>query len=201
MLSRPLRRGGLRVISRYRLAALSITSIGVLAIWHNASAQGGAESSATTPQPGSTAPQPTSSEGTLSFGARLSGVEETPSIFTPANGTFDGAIDLANQDLTYTLTYTGLSAPVTVAHIHFAKEDVAGGIVAFLCGGGNKPACPQSGPVTGTIVAGDILALDAQGVPAGSFQALFLAIVSGSAYANVHTSAHTAGEIRGQIRF
>jgi hypothetical protein len=154
----------------------------------------GAGSSATT-QPSA------SSEETLAFGARLSGFQETPSIFTPANGTFDGAIDLATQELTYTLTYTGLSASVTVAHIHFAKKGVAGAIVAFLCGGGNKPPCPPSGPVTGTIAAGDIMEITDQGVSAGSFQALFLAVVSGSAYANVHTSAHPAGEIRGQIEF
>ena len=135
------------------------------------------------------------------FGARLSGFHETPSIFTPATGTFEGSIDTGKQELSYTLTYSGLSAPVTVAHIHFAEKHVAGAIIAFLCGGGGKPACPQEGPVTGTITAADVIAVDAQGVPANAFDALVAAIVSASAYANVHTTAHPAGEIRGQIEF
>jgi hypothetical protein len=244
MLSRPVRRSGAPIISQYRVAALSITSVCVLAaltVGHAASAQtsgqGGATgTTTTTPQQASppasaqggatgttttttTTPQqaspstsagaassattqsPASSEGTLAIGARLSGFQETPSIFTPGNGTFDAAIDLASQELSYTLAYTGLSTSVTVAHIHFAKKGVAGGILAFLCGGGNKPPCPPSGPVTGTIAASDVMAIAEQGVPEGSFQALFQAVASGSAYANVHTSANPQGEIRGQIQF
>ncbi|MDB5407227.1 MAG: hypothetical protein JWL84_2139 [Rhodospirillales bacterium] len=197
MLSRLLRGSGARVISQYGVATLSIALAGMLGGSDAALAQGGSvRGSTTTPEPASSV-----ETLTLAFGARLSGFRETPSIFTPANGTFEAAIDLANQELTYTLSYTGLSASVTVAHIHFGEKGVAGGVLAFLCGGGGKPACPQSGPVSGTIAAGDIMALAQQGVPAGSFQALFQAVVSGSAYANVHTSANPAGEIRGQIQF
>ena len=134
------------------------------------------------------------------FGTFLTGSEETPSIFTPATGTFEATLSSDASTLSYTLSYAGLSAPVTVAHIHFSQKHVAGGIIAFLCGGGGKPACPQEGTVTGTIVAGDITAVDAQGVPAGSFNVLVTALVSDSAYANVHTTAHPAGEIRGQIK-
>lgn len=141
-----------------------------------------------------------SGEGGLPFGARLTGIEETPSIFTPAKGTFDATLDIAGQQLTYTLSYSGLSAPVTVAHIHFGQTRVAGAIIAFLCGGGGKPDCPQDGQVSGTVTASDIIAVDAQGVPANSFDALVTAITSGAGYANVHTQAHPAGEIRGQLR-
>ncbi|HEY0526975.1 MAG TPA: CHRD domain-containing protein [Stellaceae bacterium] len=134
------------------------------------------------------------------MGARLSGYEETPSILTPATGTFEASVN-DNQELAFTLRYSGLSASVTAAHIHFAKHNVAGAIVAFLCGGGSKPACPQDGAVTGTVAASDIIAVDQQGIPGGSFEALVDAIVSNSAYVNVHTTAHPAGEIRGQVRF
>jgi hypothetical protein len=145
--------------------------------------------------------QSSGSSGLPAFGTLLSGFNETPSIFTKATGTFAGTIDSATQELAFTLSYSGLSAPVTMAHIHFGKDNVAGAIIAFLCGGDNKPACPQEGTVTGTITANDIIAVDAQGVPADSFDALVAAIVSDSAYANVHTVAHPAGEIRGQIEF
>jgi hypothetical protein len=180
-------------------SAVGAAALAALVVTQPASAQTSAQGGSVGDS--ATTNEPASSGETLAFGARLSGFQETPSIFTPANGTFEAAIDLANQELTYTLTYTGLSASVTVAHIHFAKKGVAGAVLAFLCGGGNKPACPQSGPVTGTIAAGDIMEIATQGVSAGSFQALFLAVVSGSAYANVHTSANPAGEIRGQIQF
>jgi hypothetical protein len=135
------------------------------------------------------------------FGAQLSGFHETPSIFTSSTGTFEGAADTNAQSISFTLTYSGLSAPVLFAHIHFGEKHVAGAIVAFLCGGGGKPACPQEGTVTGNVAAGDVIGVDPQGVPAGSFDALLAAIVSGSAYVNVHSTAHPAGEIRGQIKF
>jgi hypothetical protein len=142
-----------------------------------------------------------SHENLPAFGARLSGFDETPSILTKAVGTFDGSIDSDGQALNFTLNYSGLSAPVLFAHIHFGKDRVAGAVIAFLCGGGNKPACPQEGTVTGTLTPADVVQVDAQGIPGNSFDALADAIVSDSAYANVHTQAHPAGEIRGQLKF
>ena len=73
--------------------------------------------------------------------------------------------------------------------------------MAFLCGGGGKPACPgaASGTVTGTIVAADIQALPAQGIAAGEFNEVVAAVRAGVTYVNVHTSTYGNGEIRGQI--
>jgi hypothetical protein len=45
----------------------------------------------------------------------------------------------------------GLEGSVTAAHIHLGQEDGVGGVIAFLCGGGGKPACPQSGEIRGQI--------------------------------------------------
>jgi hypothetical protein len=87
-----------------------------------------------------------------------------------------------------------------MAHIHFGQRGVAGGVVAFLCGGGNKPACPASGTVTGTIVSSDIIAVPAQGIAAGDLASVLKAMRAGLTYANVHTTNFANGEIRGQIR-
>ena len=93
---------------------------------------------------------------------------------------------------------------VTQAHIHFGKEHVAGGVMVFLCrnvaGPAGVPACPDnSGTVTGTITAASVIAIPSQNVSAGDFDALEDALTSNTAYVNVHTTAHPAGEIRGQI--
>ncbi len=79
-----------------------------------------------------------------------------------------------------------------------------GGVSAFLCGGAppasNKPACPNSGTVTGTIVASDVIGPTAQGISAGEFDELVRAIRAGAIYANVRTDKYPGGEIRGRIQ-
>src|SRR2546428_12871354 len=89
-------------------------------------------------------------------------------ISTVGTGTFEA--DLDGNTLSYTLTYSGLEGgAVTQAHIHFAQRGVGGSVIAFLCGG-PKPACPASGPVTGTITPAAILGgTTAQGIEAGAF--------------------------------
>lgn len=132
---------------------------------------------------------------------KLSGFQETPPILTTGSGTFKWALDRTGTSLTYTLTFTGLSSAATVSHIHFGQPGGAGAPIAFLCGG-TKPACPAdvTGTVTGTIIASDIQGVPAQGVNAGSFTDFLAVLRSGDAYVNVHTTAHTGGEVRGQIK-
>jgi hypothetical protein len=140
----------------------------------------------------------TAQEGsTLEVTAHLTGFPETPSISTPARGDFKASVHRDSID--FELRYENLQAPVTVSHIHFGQRHVAGGISAFLCGGGGKPACPQSGTVTGRIVAADVVGPDNQGIAPGELSELIRAIQVGAAYANVHSVQFPAGEIRGQI--
>src|SRR6516162_9905633 len=61
------------------------------------------------------------------------GAGETGAILSEGQGTLTVNLDDTAKQLTYTLTYSGLSAPVTQAHIHFGKNHVAGGIIVFLC--------------------------------------------------------------------
>lgn len=131
--------------------------------------------------------------------AHLIGFNEVPANVTPASGDFSATIDETAQTITFTLTFTGLEGTTTASHIHVAQPDVSGGISAFLCGGGSKPACPASGTVTGTIVAADVIGPNPQGVEPGAFAKLVQAIEAGKAYVNVHSSRFPAGEIRGQI--
>jgi CHRD domain len=144
-------------------------------------------------------------EGAANLSARLTGFEETPPNLTNGTGTFVATVQ--GSSLTYRLTYSGLSAPVTQAHIHFAQRDVAGAIVVWLCGTASNPGpagtptCPAGGgTVTRTVTAADVQPVPAQGVAAGDFAGLLRFIQAGDGYVNVHTTAHLGGEIRGQIR-
>jgi hypothetical protein len=134
-----------------------------------------------------------------SLAAVLSGYQETPTLNSKGRGRFSASVDDRTSSIRYRLTYSGLTN-VTVAHIHLGARAIAGGVAAFLCGGDDKPACPANGgTVTGTITAADVHAIPAQGLPANDFADLVRAIRAGATYANVHTLAFPAGEIRGQI--
>jgi len=136
---------------------------------------------------------------------QLGGYQENPDISTVANGSFEVTLDDDAQTLSYTLSYSGLEGTVLQAHIHFGKRAVNGGITVFLCGTAaspgpaGTPTCPQSGTVSRTVQAADILAPGTQGIEAGNFEELVAALRAGHAYANVHSTKWPGGEIRAQI--
>jgi hypothetical protein len=152
------------------------------------------------------------------FVAHLNGFQEIGALTGPtgairANGTGTLHLDLDRKAGTakWTLTYTGvgttapLTGTVTQAHIHFGKRHVAGGVMVFFCANVTAPAgtqpCPaNSGTVTGTFTSANVLAIPGQNVLANDFDALADALESNTAYANIHTTALPAGEIRGQTR-
>ena len=155
---------------------------------------------------GLTATVATADDGATTFATSMSGFNETPPVLTNGTGTF--RLTLNGDTATYTETFSNLSSPVLVSHIHFGQRGVAGGVFVFLCGGNGTPACPAGGgTVTGTITAASILAPGGdgppvnQGITAGDFQALVRILRSGDAYVNVHTVNFKAGEIRGQVHF
>jgi hypothetical protein len=142
--------------------------------------------------------------------AKMVGIEETnPStIITNGSGTWTATVN-DDSTITFTLTYKNMSTPVTQSHIHIGATKITGGVSVFLCTNlGNGPAgtqaCPNdatnSGTVTATRSAADVVGPAGQGIAAGDFADVVRAIASGVTYVNVHTTAHPAGEIRGQIR-
>jgi hypothetical protein len=131
---------------------------------------------------------------------------ETGAIFSTGTATLDLNLDRSARTITFKLTFSGLSAPVTQSHIHFGQRHVPGGIMVFFCtnlnnGPAGTQACPSAGgTVTGTVTGASVIGPTAQGVPAGDFDALVAALDSDSVYGNVHTTAFPGGEIRGQVR-
>src|SRR5437868_10026246 len=81
------------------------------------------------------------------FTAALAGDNEVPPINTAGTATFQ--MEKVDGAITFSLTFSGLSTSLAVAHLHFAPTKVAGGVMVFLCGGGNQPACPAA--TSGTI--------------------------------------------------
>jgi hypothetical protein len=138
--------------------------------------------------------------------ARLIGYQEVPSVSTGASGRFEASVHPDGKAFDYELEYSGLQAPVTQAHIHLAQRAVNGPIIIWLCGTASNPGpagtqpCPQSGTITGTVMAANVLAAQpAQQLTAGEIEEAIAAMRAGAAYANVHTAVSTGGEIRGQL--
>lgn len=132
--------------------------------------------------------------------AKLIGYSEVPSISTLAKGTFRAEID--GDSIDYKLTYEGIEGGTAIAaHIHLGQRHTNGGVSAFLCSGGDKPACPATGgTVEGTIDAADVVGPSGQGIAAGQLNELVRAIRAGATYVNVHSTAFPGGEIRGQVK-
>jgi len=110
--------------------------------------------------------------------ASLLGASESIPVNTPATGL--GTFMLVGTQLTYTVTFSGLSGPATAGHIHGPApvgQDAAP-LIAF--------SVPNA--TSGTVSGG--VALNPTGLAA---------ILDGQAYANFHTAANPGGEIRGQI--
>lgn len=137
----------------------------------------------------------------------LRGLQEVPSVSSPAEGLFRARIGPDDDKIAYELKYRHLKGEVLQAHIHFGQRHVNGGISVFLCQSagapdpsGLAPTCPASGRVQGLLRANNVIGPAAQGLDAGEIAELIAAIRAGAAYVNVHTSVFPGGEIRGQSR-
>ena len=142
--------------------------------------------------------------GPSKFSTDLIGYQEVPAVSSAGGGMFRSSISKPGDEIRWELTYGGLRGVAQQAHIHFGQTSVNGGISVFLCTDlGNGPVgtqgCPDSGKVTGTFRAVDVLGPAAQGIAPGEFAELVEALRAGVAYANVHTDLHPGGEIRGQL--
>jgi hypothetical protein len=137
--------------------------------------------------------------------ADLSGYNEVPTLSSPAKADFDAKISRDETKIDYQLKYSGFETPVLQAHLHLGRRAVNGGIMVFICsnlgnGPPGTPPCPTpAGTVSGTWMAASVVGPTAQGIAPGEFAEVIRAIRAGAAYANMHTTAFPAGEIRDQV--
>lgn len=115
---------------------------------------------------------------TVDIKAELKGASETPPNATKGMGTLTGTFSSADKKLTWTVTYSGLTGPVTAAHFHGPAPVGKAGPVEVPVSG------PFESPMKGTATLTDTQVKD---------------LTSGDMYFNLHTAAHKPGEIRGQV--
>jgi hypothetical protein len=115
---------------------------------------------------------------TLKFHATMDAASEVPPKKSDGKGMVDCTIDTSTKMLSYTMSYTGLTGPATMAHFHGpADVGVNAGVMV--------PITPATTPTKGTATLTDAQIADFK---------------SGKVYANVHTEANKGGEIRGQVK-
>lgn len=116
-----------------------------------------------------------------SFKVALSGAQQVPAVETKGSGTADITYDPATRVVTWSITCSGLSSPVTMAHFHGpAAAGKNGPVEVWLTKKGEAVESPIKGEAT-------LSPEQAQQFAAGEI------------YINVHTKDHPAGEIRGQV--
>jgi hypothetical protein len=111
------------------------------------------------------------------FTADLKGASQVPPIDSAGTGKADVTYDDASKMLTWTITYSGLSGPVTAAHFHgpAGKGENAGPMIPI-----KQLDSPMKGSATLT-------------------EDQVKALTGGQMYVNVHTAKYPDGEIRGQV--
>ena len=112
--------------------------------------------------------------------AALNGAAEVPANDSKASGTVTATFDTDSKKLTWKGSYAGLSGPATAAHFHGPAEVGKNAGVAVPIFAGAAAKTPFEGEATLT---------DAQAAD----------LLGSRYYANIHTEANKAGEIRGQV--
>jgi hypothetical protein len=114
------------------------------------------------------------------FQVQLSGAAQVPAVQTQGTATADLTYDPDTRMLTWSVTYSGLSSAVTMAHFHVGAEGKNGKPAIWL----TKQGSPVSSPITGQATLTTAQARQ---------------LLAGRWYINLHTQEHPAGEVRGQV--
>lgn len=114
----------------------------------------------------------------INMSADLTSGAEVPPNDSTASGKLEATYDTDSMELNWTVTYEGLTGPATAAHFHGPAEP----------GANAGPVVPIEGDLASPIKGSATLTEE----QAGQLQ-------DGMWYFNLHTEAHSGGEIRGQV--
>ncbi len=73
----------------------------------------------------------------IHFTAKLDGAQEVPAVTTAGTGTGSFTLNSTGTELTYHITFAGLSGPLTASHFHNGPAGVAAGVVRAVTFTGN----------------------------------------------------------------
>jgi PKD repeat protein len=126
-----------------------------------------------------------SNPGPEVFKATLNGANERPTpVTTTAAGNATVTLSVSGDTLTWTVNITSAIDSIIAGHIHHAPADSAGPVRV------NFSPAPTGAGFTGLATQGTVV------LTGDSVQTW---LRTGAAYVNIHTKAHTGGEIRGQL--
>src|SRR5437867_9363256 len=112
------------------------------------------------------------------FSTQLRGANEVPAVASKGSGSVDAVLNKDTNLFRWKVNFRGLTGPATGAHFHGpAAIGANAGVVLPWTG-------PISSPMEGRATLTPAQAAD---------------LLAGRWYANIHTAAHPAGELRGQM--
>jgi CHRD domain len=115
---------------------------------------------------------------TISYTLALKGSEEVPPTNSKGIGAAEIYFDTATKQLKWKVTYSGLTGPAIMGHIHGPAEP-----------GKNAPVVVPFGSAAASPIEGSATLTDAQAAD----------LMAGKWYVNIHTAENKGGEIRGQV--
>lgn len=115
----------------------------------------------------------------VKFTANASGAQEVPPNDSKGTATVNATYDTDSMTLSWEGTFDNLSGPPSAAHFHKGAPGKNGGVVVPVFAGETAKS-----PFKGSKKLTDAQAKD---------------LMAGELYLNVHTAAHKAGEVRGQL--
>ncbi|MDO8458982.1 MAG: CHRD domain-containing protein [Burkholderiaceae bacterium] len=114
----------------------------------------------------------------VAFTTQLRAVNEVPPNASQGSGSVDAVLNKDTNLFRWKANYTGLTGPATAAHFHGPAAVGANAGVALAW------PSPIRNPLEGRATLTPAQAAD---------------LLAGRWYANIHTAAHPAGEVRGQM--
>jgi len=107
------------------------------------------------------------------------GEEVPPATDSQGKGTAEVTVNTTTNELTWKVSYSGLTGPATMGHIHGpAEKGKNAGVIVTFTGVAGATSAEGTGKLT---------------------QAQFGDLAAGFCYVNIHTAKHPGGEIRGQL--
>lgn len=115
---------------------------------------------------------------TVKLSGQLTGMNEVPSNPSMGKGTVEAVFNKETHELTWTVTYSGLSGPAVAGHFHGPAQVGSNAGVALGFKG------PLESPIKGAATLSAEQAKD---------------LLAGKWYVNLHTKVSPGGEVRAQV--